>query len=106
MANRIYEMSIEELIDFLNKEAKFYAEFVVEKQEIPGDKYFNETRFDNDQIFDLFFGCDVMFNTPLGEESQDKLNNYVLEMFEPVQIEFRTRLGHPDPYGASTVMKL
>jgi len=106
MAKRIFEMTSEELINFLNQEGNFYAEMVLDKQQIPGDKYFNEARYTDEALFDLFFGCDVMFNTTAGEKHQDKLNEYVLQMFEPIQVEFYARTGRPNPQDAVTVIKL
>lgn len=106
MAKPIYEMSVEEIVAFINAETKSYVELVFEEEQVPVGKYFNTTRFNNEDLYNLYFACDVMFNTPYGKPYRDNLAERALEMFEPLQVEFRKRLGHPDPYGASTVIKL
>lgn len=106
MAKPIYEMSSEEVIDFINDEAKTYDEVINQSEERIDDEYFNEDRYANEDLFNLYFACDVMFSTEVGQTYQEKLHPTALQMFEPLQIEFRKRTGHPNPYGASNVMKM
>ena len=105
MAN-IFDMTSEEVIDFINDEAKTYDEVINQSQQPPDDNYFSEDRYPNEDLYNLYFACDVMFSTEVGQQHQEKLHPVALQMFEPLQVEFRKRTGHPDPYGASTVMKL
>lgn len=106
MAKPIYEMGIDELVDFINSETKTYAQAVLDDQEIPEEHYFGEERFTDEALYNLFFACQVMYETLIGAESVELLDNRTLQMYEPLQVEFRKRLGHPDAYGASTVIKM
>jgi len=106
MAKPIYEMSIDELVDYINSETKTYTSAVLEDQQIPEQRYFDEERFTDEALYNLFFACQVMYETLLGADSVELLDERTLQMYEPLQVEFRKRLGHPDPYGASTVIRM
>lgn len=108
MAKPIYEMGIDELVEYLNTETKTYNEVVLRDEQIPGNHYFDRARFNDEALFNLYFACDVIFSSLLGAQSIEKLEDesVTLRMYEPLQVEFRKRLGHPDPYGASTVIQM
>jgi hypothetical protein len=106
MAKPIYEMGIDELVDFINFETKTYAQAVLQDEQIPEKHYFDEERFTDEALYNLFFACQVMYETSLGADSVNLLDDHTLQMYEPLQVEFRKRLGHPDPYGASTAIKM
>ena len=99
-------MSIDELVDYINSETKTYTSAVLEDQQIPEQRYFDEERFTDEALYNLFFACQVMYETLLGADSVELLDERTLQMYEPLQVEFRKRLGHPDPYGASTVIRM
>lgn len=106
MAKPIYEMNISEIIDYINSETKKYVEAVETNEEVTGDNYFTEERFNDEELYNLFFACETMYATLFGAEYVEQLEAQTLQMFEPLQVEFRKRVGHPDPYGASTAIKL
>lgn len=106
MAKPIYDMTPEEVIDFINGEAKFYDETVNRDALIPPLHYFSKVRFKDEDLYNLYFACDVMYSTAYGQDYQEKLNPVALEMFGLLQLEFYTRIGHPNPYSAVTVVKL
>jgi hypothetical protein len=106
MAKLIYDMTGEEIVEYVNREARFYDETVNKDQQVSVDRYFNVARFSDEALYNLYFACDVMYKTVVGQKYADSLIPLALEMFEPLQLEFFKRIGHPDPYSALTVMKL
>lgn len=108
MAKPIYEMTTSELVEYLNTETKIYEQVVLKDKQIPGTHYFDRVRFDDEALFNLYFACDVIFFSRLGAKNIQKLEDEktTLRMYEPLQIEFRKRLGHPDPYGAGNVIQM
>lgn len=101
-------MKIDELVDYLNTETKYYFETVIRDNQVSDYDYFSVARFTDEALYNLHFACDIMFETPLGAPNIERLddNNMTLQMFEPLQAEFRKRLGYPDPYGAGSLMKI
>lgn len=102
----IADLSADEIIALVNEEGKKYNEAV--KQDIAvAESYFNEDSYDDNAVFTLYFAYDVIYNSQYGQENlADKVEAGNELAFEPVQYEFKRRLGYADPYGGATVTNL
>jgi hypothetical protein len=98
--------SIDEIIEFVNKNAERYTALVLDTEEMSMTEFVSPENMDDETVNDLYIAMNMLLDSEYGEKHKDKIIPRGEQMYEPLQYEFRSRAGFPDAYRHADAMNL